>query len=129
MAATDIVLHDEVGLRVPSVKDVPIVAGDQVSFTAADGAASALYFPAPTASILSPDPGSRVDVLSGQSVTYTFASENPGSYGVIVQAPDAPPPDNFDFGHDLDPTVLHVCPGDGVCFGGGVIFNQPGGGG
>jgi plastocyanin len=98
MTATEVVLRDEMGLRVPSVSKVTVTKGGQVTFKAADGADSALYFSPATAAILSPKPGARVDLAAGKSVTYTFSSANAGSYGVIAEAPKDPAPTRFDFG-------------------------------
>ena len=127
MATIDVVLHVEMGLRVPSAANVPVVAGNSVKFSAGDGAASALFFSPATVSILSPKPESRVDLAAGASVTYTFTSAGSDSYGVVVQAPENPPPPSFDFGAS---SSLAIQPGGGGDFpvlgGGGPA---PGGGG
>jgi len=68
MPNTQVVIRDEMGLRVPSVPSVPIVSLDTVTFTVDEGADSALYFSPETASILSPTPGSRVDLSYGQEL-------------------------------------------------------------
>ena len=129
MAAIDVVLNDEMGLRVPSVPNVPITEGSEVTFTAGDGAASALYFSPATASILSPKPGARVDLAPGKAVAYAFASAGAGVYGVITQAPEVPPPGSFDFGAPSNPPVLVIQPGQGGDFGGPIIVPGGGGGG
>src|ERR1700749_52475 len=97
MTATEVILRDEKGLRVPSVPKVTVTQGAQVSFKSAD-ADSALYFSPATAAILSPKPGTRVDLAAGKSVTYTFSSAATGVYGVIAKAPKDAPPTHFDFG-------------------------------
>ncbi len=76
MTATEVVLRDEMGLRVPSVSKVTVTKGGQVTFKALDGADSALYFSPVTAAILSPKPGPRVDLAAGKSVTYSFSSSS-----------------------------------------------------
>lgn len=121
MAATDVVLRDEMGLRIPSISRVPVTEGSQVTFTAGDDVASALFFSPETALILSPRPDARVDIAAGGSVTYTFASAGAGAYGVVTQAPEDQPPAGFDFGAPSTPPDLVVQPGPGLDFpaGGG----------
>lgn len=124
MAATEVILRDEMGLRVPSVSKVTVTKGGQVTFKAASGADSALYFSPTTAAILSPKPGTRVDLAAGESASYTFSSAGAGVYGVIAEAPKDPPPTRFDFGAPTDPPVVVIKPGKGTDFPGPV--NQPG---
>jgi hypothetical protein len=125
MTATEVVLRDEMGLRVPSVSKVTVTQGSQVTFKAADGADSALYFSPATAAILSPKPGTRVDLAAGKSVTYTISSAGAGSYGVIAEAPKDPAPTRFDFGAATNRPVLAIKAGKGTDFP--VPGNQPGG--
>jgi hypothetical protein len=113
------------GLRVPSVSKVTVTQGSQATFKAADGADSALYFSPATAAILSPKPGTRVDLAAGKSVTYTFSSAGAGSYGVIAEAPKDPAPTRFDFGAATNRPVLAIKAGKGTDFP--VPGNQPGG--
>ena len=87
-------------------------------FTAGEGADSALYFSEPAAAILTPSPVSPVSLASGATVGYTFASASTGAYGVIVQAPDSPPPSEYDFGGAADPPVLLIQAGEGTSFPG-----------
>jgi len=124
MPNTEVILRDEMGLRVPSIPQVPIQTGAQITFTAAKGADSALYFSPATAAILSPKPGSRVDLASGKSATYTFSQAGPGVYGAITEAPQDPQPARFDFGSPSNPPVLVIRPGKGTDFPGPI--NQPG---
>jgi hypothetical protein len=124
MANTDVVLRDEMGLRVPSVPKVAAIPADSVTFTVEEGANSALYFSPETASILSPKPGTKVSVAFGQTLTYTFAAPTPGAYGVITQAPGDRAPERFDFGKPSDPPVLVIQPGQGVDFGGPTNTTQ-----
>jgi hypothetical protein len=126
MATTQVVLRAEMGLRVPSIASVPIAAGGGVSIAAGDGAASALYFSPATAAILSPSPGARVDLAAGSSVTYSFTAAGTSAYGVVTQAPEAPPPSSFDFGAPSSPPALVVQPSMG---GGFPVGAGPGGGG
>ena len=116
MANTNVVIRDEMGLRIPSILKVAINAADTVTFRVEEGADSALYFAPETASILSPKPGVRVDVASGQTLTYSFVTPAPGAYGVITQAPEDPAPESYDFGKPTDPPVLVIQPGKGVDF-------------
>lgn len=125
MTATEVVLRDEMGLRVPSVSKVTVTKGGQVTFKAADGADSALYFSPATTAILSPKPGARVDLAAGKSVTYSFSSADSGSYGVIAEAPQDPPPTGFEFGAATNPPVLVIKAGKGTDFPG--PSNSPGG--
>ena len=120
MANTDVVLRDEMGLRVPSIPKVAIVAADTVTFTVEHGANSALYFSPETASILSPKPGNPMDLPFGHSLTYTFEGSAPGSYGVIIQAPGDPAPEQFNFGGSANPPELVIQPGKGLDFPGPV---------
>jgi hypothetical protein len=124
MTATEVVLRDEMGLRVPSVSKVAVTQGAQVTFKAADGADSALYFSPATASILMPKPDARVDLSAGKSVTYTFSSSSAGVYGVITEAPQDPQPARFDFGSPSNPPTLVIRPGKGTDFPGPT--NPPG---
>jgi len=118
MASTTVVIQDELGLRVPSVASVTVVAGDSVIFTAGDGADSTLYFSPATAAIISPSPESAVALASGASVSYSFSSATAGVYGVVVQAQDSPAPSDFDFGAALEPPTLVVQAGSGLSFPG-----------
>lgn len=124
MIATEVVLRDEMGLRVPSVSKVIVTESGQVTFKAADGADSALYFSPATAAILSPKPGARVDLAAGRSVTYTFSSSGAGVYGVITEAPKDARPAHFDFGSPSNPPVLVIRPGKGTDYP--VPTNPPG---
>ena len=121
MPTTGVLIHDELGLRVPSVPSVPILSGNGITFTAADGADSALYFSPPAAAILTPSPVSPVSLASGATVEYAFASASAGAYGVIVRAPDSPPPSEYDFGGAADPPVLVIQAGEGTSFPGPTV--------
>jgi hypothetical protein len=116
MANTDVVLRDEMGLRIPSISQVTISVADTVTFSVEQGADSALYFSPKTAAILSPNPGARVDLTFGQKLTYTFVSVGNDAWGVITQAPQSAAPESFDFGSPSNPPVLTVQPGQGVDF-------------
>lgn len=116
MTTTDVVLRDEMGLRVPNVSKVTVATGAQVTFKAAEGVDSALYFSPQTAAILSPKPDARVDLTAGKSITYTFSSSSAGVYGVITEAPQDPRPAHFDFGSPSNPPVLMIRPGKGTDF-------------
>ena len=118
MANTDVVLRDELGLRVPSDPELAVVPADTVTITVEDGANSVLYFSPETAAILSPKPGARVDLDFGQKLTYTFEVAKEGAFGVITQAPEVSAPDTFDFGPPSDPPVLMIRPGQGTNYGG-----------
>jgi len=124
MTATEVVLRDEMGLRVPSISKVPVAKGTQVTFKAAD-ADAVLYFSPATAGILSPKPGARVDLATGKSITYTFSSAQAGVYGVIAEAPKDPAATRFDFGAAANPPVLVIKAGKGTDFP--VPTNTPGG--
>jgi len=124
MTATEVVLRDEMGLRVPSVSKIAVANGAQVTFKAADGADSALYFSPATAAILSPKPGARVDLEADKSVIYTFSTSGPGVYGVIAEAPEDPAPTRFDFGSPSNPPVLVIRSGKGTDYP--VPSNPPG---
>jgi len=120
MANTDVVLRDELGLRVPSVPKVAVVASDTVTFTVEHGANSALYFSPESASILSPKPGNPVHLSFGHALTYTFEVSAPGAYGVITQAPGDPAPELFNLGESAEPPVLVIQPGKGLDFPGPI---------
>ncbi len=125
MAEIGVNLRDELGLRVPSTPEVTISAGDSVTFTAEQSADSVLFFSPETASILRPNPGARVEVAPGQSVTFAFASAGPGSYGAFLLAPNDPRPEAFDFGPPSNPPVLKILTRSRVGMGFGVIVNNP----
>jgi len=116
MANTEVVLRDEMGLRVPSNPKVVIADGDTITFTVEEGADSALYFSPETALLLSPKPGARVDLAFDHSLTYTFAAPGHEAYGVIAQAPEDPAPEGFNFGLAATPPALVVQSGQGVDF-------------
>jgi hypothetical protein len=120
MTTTNVVIQDELGLRVPSVTSVAVIAGAGVTFTADSGADSSLYFSQAAAAILTPPPSSPVSLASGASVTYTFEAPSGQAYGVIVQAPGDPAPTDFDFGPPADPPMLVIQPGEGSSFPGPV---------
>jgi hypothetical protein len=124
MTATEVILRDEMGFRVPSVSKVTVTQGGQVTFKAAD-ADTALYFPPATAAILSPKPGTRVDIAAGKSVVYTFSAANAAVYGVVAEAPEDPAPTRFDFAAATEPPVLEIKSGRGTDFPGPT--NSPGG--
>src|ERR1700691_3125903 len=108
MTATEVVLRDEMGLRVPSVSKGTVTQGSQVTFKAADGADSALYFSPATAAILSSKRGTRAELAAGKSVPYSCSSAGGGSYGVIAEAPNDPAPTRFDFGAPTNRPVLAI---------------------
>jgi hypothetical protein len=108
MATTEVLIQNELGLRVPNVPSVSIIAGDSVTFTAGNGDASALYFSPATISILKPTPATPVSLPSSGSVTYTFRTAATGAYGVILSSPEASAPDGYDFGNPADPPVLMI---------------------
>jgi hypothetical protein len=118
MPNTKVVIRDEMGLRVPSIPNVTIVASDTVTFTVDEGADTALYFSPETASILSPRPSPRVDLSFGQKLTYMFSSPGSSAYGVITQAPKDSAPNKYDFGKPAEPPVLVLQPGQGPVFSG-----------
>jgi hypothetical protein len=114
MSATTVVLkYDDMGLCVPSVHNVPIENGAEVTFTGPEGESAALYFSPATAAILSPAPGASVSISPGQSVTYTVSEVGSAAYGVFCQPPSYKAPDFFDFGAPQTPPVLIVEPGMG----------------
>ncbi len=114
MADKHVVLRDEMGLRVPNIPAVTITAGDSVTFAVDEGADSVLYFSPETALILSPRPKARVDLVFGQTITYTFAAPGHNAYGVIKQSPEDPAPEEFNFGQGSIPPTLVVQPGEGI---------------
>jgi len=118
MANTDVVIRDEMGLRIPSVSKVTVNSSDSVTFTVEDDANTSLYFSPETASILSPKPGARVELAFGQTLIYSFTTPGNGSYGVITQAPEDPVPESFDFGSASVPPSLVIQPGQGTNFPG-----------
>lgn len=91
MAQHEVVLRNEMGMRLPSTPKVPVTAGGQVKFTAAPDADSALYFSPKAAANLSPSPSGPVNVSAGESVTFTFQREIAGT--VVAQAPGGAQPE------------------------------------
>ncbi len=120
MATTNVLIRDQLGLRVPSIPSVAVVSGDTVTFTADSGADSNLYFSQSAGAILTPSPGSPLSLASGASASYTFGAPSGQAYGVVVQAPEASAPSDFDFGPPADPPVLVIQPGQGSSFPGPV---------
>jgi hypothetical protein len=118
MQITEIVLRDDEGMRIPSMPSVPITTEHSITFSADDGADTALYFSPATEAILSPQPTSPVYLQPGETVTYLFAEDIPaGAYGVIVQAIGDGAPGCFDFGEPLELVALLIQPGSGAEFG------------
>jgi len=128
MTTTSVSIKDELGLRVPSVTGVAVVAGAEVTFTADPGADSSLYFSQAAAAVLTPAPSSPVLLASGASVSYTFEAPSGQTYGVVVQAPEVPAPTDLDFGPPADPPVLVIQPGEGSSFPGPTQPIKTGGG-
>ena len=118
MANTDVVLRDEMGLRVPGVPQVAVISANSVTFSVEEGANSALYFSPETASILSPKPKAQVGLACGQALNYSFTAPAHHAYGVIVQDPDATAPQKFEFGAPETPPTLVIQPGSSVVFTG-----------
>jgi hypothetical protein len=116
MANTNVVFRDEIGVRIPSVPKVAIVATDTVTFSVEDGADSTLCFSLNAASILSPAPDAQVGLATGQTLTYTFTSSTPGAYGVVALDPQVPVPQSLNFGGPTDPPLLVVHAGRGLIF-------------
>ena len=104
------------GNRAPNLLHVVINSGDSITFSVEDGADSTLYFSPETAAILSPTPDAQVDLPTGQTINYTFASADGGVYGVVALAPDAPVPESFNFGLPANPPVLVLHAGRGPGF-------------
>jgi hypothetical protein len=127
MTTTNVLIQDELGLRLPSVTSVAVVAGAGVTFTADSSADSSLYFSQAAAAVLTPSPTSPVSLASGASVAYIFAAPSGQAYGVIVQAPGDPAPTDFDFGPPADPPLLVIQPGEGSSFPGPVQPIRTGG--
>lgn len=84
MPQHEVVLRNEMGMRLPSVPRIPVTAGGQIRFTAAPEADSALYFSPKAAANLSPAPKGPVTLRDGESVTFTFLEQAAGT--VVVQA-------------------------------------------
>lgn len=125
MADTEILLRDEMGLRIPSVHQVSVTTGGKVTFVASDDADSALYFSPQAVSILAPKPDAGAVVTSGKSLSFTFESAAPGVFVAIAQAPEDPPPTDFDDEGASSSAVLFIRSGKGSAFP--VATNTPGG--
>ncbi len=123
MPQHEVVLRNEMGMRLPSVPRIPVTAGGQIRFTAASDADSALYFSPKTAANLSPAPINPVTVRAGESVTFTFQREGAGT--VVAQALGNPHPRVAEV-TETD-AVLQIHANSGVSFP--VTTNPPGGGG
>jgi hypothetical protein len=106
------------GLRVPSVPQVNVVVGDTITFSVDPDADSVLYFAPETAIILTPSPRAPVSLTQGQELIFTFAVATPGSYGVITEGPEDPPPPNYKFSGPSNPPVLVIQPGQSIGFSG-----------
>jgi len=116
MANTDVVFRDEIGVRIPSVPNVAIVAADTITFSVEDGADSTLYFSPSATEIFSPTPDAQVGLATGQTLTYSFTSSAPGVYGVVALDPERPVPQSLNFGGPSDPPVLVLHAGRGLIF-------------
>jgi hypothetical protein len=116
MTNTLVIISDDMGMRVPSVPEVAASQGAGVTFKAANGVDSLLYFSPAAEAILVPAPASPVTLNAGTEVSYTFEHVHPGSYGVYAQSPDDPAPENYDFGPARVPPMLAIMPGAGTDF-------------
>jgi hypothetical protein len=86
MANTSVTLINDGGTYVPSAPDVPVVAGDTVSFATSDGSAALLYFSPDAASVLSPKPVNPFQLAAAGKAAFAFTSSAPGAYSVFFGA-------------------------------------------
>jgi hypothetical protein len=114
----DVVLRDEMGLRVPSIPQVTIASGSKITFSVERDTGSASHFAPQTGEILTPEPGARVSLKAGRKLAYRFAAAASGTYGIITQTPEDPAPQTFNFGDPADPPVLVIQLGNGTAYTG-----------
>jgi hypothetical protein len=89
MAATEIRIRNAVGGRAPDPSEVPLNAGDVVTFTAESDAAVVLRFSAEASGILSPVPGTTgVELAGGDRASFRVTASAPGRYGLALQLPE-----------------------------------------
>ena len=91
MADTQVEIRDELGKRMPSVRAVKMHSGDTVTFLAADGSETVLWFSPGAMAALHPAPGNSAKVAGSQKLTFTFADADSANAGVVLSAPDEPP--------------------------------------
>lgn len=115
MAQHEVVIRNEMGMRLPSTPKVPVTAGGQIKFTAAPGADSALFFSPKAAANLSPAPNGPVTVSAGESVTFTFQEEIAGT--VVAQAPGNAQPQVVESVESEAILTIHASGGMGASFG------------
>jgi hypothetical protein len=104
---TDIKLHMENDVCIPSVTSVQINAGDTITFSIVDGPLCFRFFSPDTLEVFSPQPPQHAPVGLGKA-TYTFVAPGNQAYGVVVQGEDALPPERFDFGAPQNPPALII---------------------
>jgi hypothetical protein len=95
MANTVITISNVNGVLIASTDSVPVVDGDTVSFSTADGSGAALYFSPAAVAILSPVPPSPVTIAGGEDASFTFTSSDEGAYSMIFKPTGAPAPHRF----------------------------------
>ncbi|HLK62208.1 MAG TPA: hypothetical protein VKU19_02125 [Bryobacteraceae bacterium] len=101
------------GFREADPSQLGIVAGDTVTFVADSGGGATLCLAPQTASILSPSPALNVPIAAGASVTFTFASDQPGVYCCQVMPDNLPSPDSIVCTGSGDGALLVILPGEG----------------
>lgn len=89
MADTSIEFRNELGMRVPSIEQIAVQAGDTLTLSATEGADTMLYFSSDAVSVLNPRPRSPLSLTSGTTATFAFTTSAAGAYAIISQAPNA----------------------------------------
>lgn len=118
MAHTEVRVSLQGEAFVPSTPQVPIIAGDNVTFFADSYTQTKLCLDAGTASVLSPTPPLTVIIAAGSSVTFEFRAAAPGDYCVLTQGVDWRCPGSISCGYSGSSAVLVIRPGSQEPFSG-----------
>ena len=79
MANIDITFTTQNGNVFTDTPSISVVTGETFTVTSSGGAASLVFSPDLTAAV-SPQPDSLITLADGQSIAFTFTSDNPGGY-------------------------------------------------
>jgi hypothetical protein len=125
MAHTDIKLIDSEGILVPSADSVPVVSGDTVSFSTADGGAAIAFFSPDAISVLSPRPASPFPIGAGTKAEFSFSSSAAGAYSAYFTRKGDAAPGKFPADRsqmlrlEIDTSIAPPFPGPGDHMGTG----------
>jgi len=75
-------------MRVPSVQQIAVQAGDTLTLSASEGADTMLYFSSDVLSVLNPRPKSPLSLTAASTARFAFTTSAAGAYAIISRAPN-----------------------------------------